>query len=178
MTANELREWAHELGDIYRVTGETKGGIVKLKPDASSSAAHLLTMCEAFVLGHEIGHMVAGHMEDDRLLVADEVVPWLYFLPEDSRHEFEFEADEYGFSAMEVSMSSTPKPLLLAALLSVFTTMNLIGMGQPSETHPGWQQRVLRAVDRHFSSETSELIRRWIEDGDEQAGIAALDSAH
>jgi len=179
LTSQELREWAHELGEIYRVTGVTKGAMVKLKSDASASATHLLTMCEAFVLGHEIGHMVAGHMQDDSLLVADEVVPWLHFLPENAQHKFEFEADDYGFSAMEVSVSSTPKPLLLAALLSIFTTMSLIGMGyQQSETHPGWWQRVQRAVARHFSLETAELIRRWIDERDEQAGIAALDTAH
>lgn len=178
LTSTELQAWALELGDIYRRTGETKGAIVKLKPEPSSAAARMLSLGEAFVLGHEIGHMIAGHLEASSRLSADTEVPWLQFLPENSSHKYELEADEYGFFAMQAHQPDAPKSILLGALVATFATMSLVGAGQGSASHPSSLSRIHHVVALHFSQETAELVHRWVDDEDEKAAITALETAH
>jgi hypothetical protein len=177
LSPTELQAWATELGDLYRETGQVQGATVKLTPEASSSAAQMLWLGEAFVMGHEIGHMIAGHLEDRSSLVADVEVPWLWFLPERPLHEFEFEADEYGYLAMEASLPGAPKAVLLGGLIGTFATMSMIGGVQASPSHPSSLSRIHRLVALHFSSSTAELVRRWVEDDDEEAAMAALETA-
>jgi hypothetical protein len=178
LTSRELASWADELGEIYRLTGETNGAMVKLEHEAMITASTMLVMSEAFVLGHEIGHMAAGHLEDDSRLVADEKVPWLQFLPEGSLHEDEFEADRYGFEAMRDHDEGTPKSMLLGALVSTFSVLTLIGAGAASKSHPSAMDRIHHLVELHFSADTAKLVRQWIDDGDHQASVVALETAH
>ncbi len=177
LSQTDLRDWAAELGGIYRERGQVQGAIVKLTPEATSSAAQMLWLGEAFVMGHELGHMIAGHLEDPSSLIADAEVPWLWFLPERPLHENEFEADEYGYLAMEASLPNAPKAVLLGGLIGTFATMSLIGGASASASHPDSLSRIHRLVALHFSSETAELVRRWVEEDDEQAAIAALETA-
>lgn len=178
LTADELQGWAQELGEIYRRTGETRGAIVKLKSEPSSAAAQMLSLGEAFVLGHEIGHRIAGHLEDRSGLVSDTEVPWLQFFPENVSHEHEFEADEYGYFAMQVHQPNASKSVLLGGLIATFATMSLIGGDQGSASHPDSLSRIHHVVGLHFSRETAELVHRWVDEGDEKAAIAALETAH
>ena len=177
LTRRELVSWTEELGTIYRSTGETKGALVKLNEEATIAATTMLTLSEAFVLGHEIGHAVAGHLEDGSRLVADDEIPWLQFLPESSLHEDEFEADTHGFAAMRDPFESVPKSMVLGALVSTFSTLSLIGAGAASDTHPSAMDRIHHLVERHFNAETAKLVRRWIDEGDQQAATAALMTA-
>jgi hypothetical protein len=177
VTSEELREWWGELGAIYLATGEVGGARVKLAPEETLAATQLLLMSEAFVVGHELGHMIAGHLEDRSVLAADEEVPWLHFLPENTNHDYEFEADEYGFFAVSSYAPNAPKPLLLASLVTTFITMALIGADRNSETHPAAMDRLQALVERNFSQGTAALMSRWIEEGDDEAAILALDTA-
>jgi hypothetical protein len=178
LTSEELREWWEELGTIYLARGEVGGARVKLTPEATVSATGLLLLSEAFVLGHEIGHMVAGHMEDRDRLVADELVPWLQFLPENDLHAYEFEADDFGWFGMSSYAPGTPKPVLLASLLTTFNTLSVAGAAPNSTTHPAAMSRVQSLVEKNFSAETARLMGRWTQDGDVEAAISALDTAH
>jgi hypothetical protein len=178
LTSQELVSWAQELGSIYRTIGETKGAMVKLDRQASVIATTTLTMGEAFVLGHEIGHFVAGHLENDSRFVPDQRFPWLEFFAENPMHQDEFEADRHGFEAMRDHIESISKPMLLGALVSTFATLSLIGAGATSESHPSAMDRIHQLVEDHFSAGTAKLVRRWIDDGDHQAAAEALTTAH
>lgn len=174
LTPQKLLVWADELGDIYRATGETKGAIVMLDSDAASVAALAVTLGEAFVLGHEAGHVIAGHLEDPSRLISDDEVPSLWFFPETQAHADEFEADRYGFEAMENIFESIPKGLLLSALVSTFQALDLIGAGERSDSHPGVTERIHGIVESHFSIETARLVHRWIDNGDHEAASRVL----
>jgi hypothetical protein len=179
LTSEVLASWAEELGPIYRATGETKGALVKLDQPATAVAAMMLTQAEAFVLGHEIGHVLAGHLEQKSRLVSDEDFPWLEFYAENSRHSDEFEADRYGFEAMrDYFEPAVPKSVQLGAVVSTLDALNLIGAGATSPTHPSARDRIQRVVDDHFSADTATLVHRWLDDGDRQASIEALKTAH
>ena len=174
LTAQEFVAWADELGDIYRTCGETKGAIVMLDSEAALAAAAILTLGEAFVLGHEAGHLIAGHLEDRSLLVPDSEVPALRFFPETRAYADEFEADRYGFEAMRDCIGPVSKGLLLGAVVSTFSTLSLIGAGERSDSHPGVAERIHRIVATHFDGETARLVHRWIDDGDHDAAARAL----
>jgi hypothetical protein len=175
LTAEMLISWAEELGQIYAVHGVTKGAMVLLNPDATLAAGLSLRLSEAFVLGHEAGHAIAGHLEDRTLLVPDEAVPSLSFYPETSDHANEFEADRYGFEAMADGLNGEiPKGLLLSAVVSTFETLAMIGGGEESESHPAMAERVHRIVEAYFDSETAKLVHLWIDDRDPTAGVEAL----
>ena len=178
LTSEELVSWSAELGPIYRAIGETKGAMVKLAPEASVIAGTMLTLGEAFVLGHEIGHMVSGHLDDPSRFVPDETLPWLEFFAENALHEDEFEADAHGFEAMRDYSESTSMSVVLGAVVSTFAVLSLIGAGEPSRTHPSAMDRIHRLVERHFSAETARLVHRWIDQDDREAAIAALTTAH
>lgn len=163
---------------IYRASGETKGALVKLDREASQAASTMVVLAEVFVLGHEIGHFLAGHLEDEARLVPDERFPWLEFYAENSSHQDEFEADGYGFEAMRDHFEpAVPKPILVGALVSTFDTLSLIGAGEASATHPSARNRIHNLVEGHFSADTAMLVRQWIDDGDRQAAAEALRTA-
>jgi len=177
LTAQMLAGWADELGDIYRMIGETKGAVVMLDPEATHVAGVVLGLSESFVLGHEAGHVIAGHLEDQSRLVPDDEVPSLRFFPENQAHADEFEADRYGFEAMGDSVGGVSKTVLLGAVVSTFSTLSLIGAGQGGDSHPSVAERIHRIVDEHFNSETSKLVHRWLDDGDHDAAAKALSEA-
>jgi len=178
LTSVELASWAEELGDIYLASGATKGAMIKLDQRAMVAASTVLTMSETFVLGHEIGHAVAGHLEDGSRLTADDRVPWLKFLAESPLRQDEFEVDRYGFLAMRGCFERASPRMHLGALASTFSTLSLIGAGRASESHPSAMDRIHRLVERHFSRETARLVRRWVDHGDPKAGVEALLTAH
>lgn len=178
LTAEELVAWADELGPIYLETGQTMGAMVKLNETQAAVAGEMTALSESFVLGHEIGHMVAGHLEDNSRFVRDEEFPWLEVFAESPMHEDEFEADSHGFDAMQDHVGATPKPIMLGAVVSTFQALSLIGAGPASPSHPGAIQRIHRLVETRFSAATAQLVRRWVDDGDEEAAIEALTTAH
>jgi hypothetical protein len=92
LTSQELIKWAGELGVIYRATGETKCALVELNHEGSFAASLTTTISEAFVLGHEMGHVLCGHLESSTRVVADDLIPSLQVLPESASHHDEFEA--------------------------------------------------------------------------------------
>jgi hypothetical protein len=177
LTPETLVAWTEELGPIYRKFREVKGALVKLDLEASKVSTTMLTLGEAFVLGHEIGHFVAGHLEDESRFVADGHFPWREFAPPNALHEDEFEADRHGFDAMSDSFESVPKPLLLGAVVSTFDALRLAGAGAASNSHPSAMDRVHGLVEHNFSVETAALVRRWVDDGDRHAAVEALRTA-
>jgi hypothetical protein len=154
---------------------------VKLELDqlTSESATLMLTLAEAFVLGHEIGHFLAGHLEDESRLVAHDRNPRLEFYAENSRHQDEFEADIYGFEVMRDYFEfEVPKSMLLGALVSTFEALSLAGAGSESASHPSAHDRIRNVADAYFSADTTELVRRSVAEGDHAAAAEALKTAH
>lgn len=178
LTSDMLAAWAAELGEIYLTTGETKGAIVKLNPTGSAIATTTLTLAESFVLGHEVGHYLAGHLEERSHLVQDAPFPRLALYAENTHHLHEFEADDYGYQAMVNHLQPAPaKTVLLGAIVSTFEVLRMVGAGEVSPSHPAAVDRIHRVVADHFDAETVKLVHRWIDDGDRAAAAQALTSA-
>jgi hypothetical protein len=92
---------------------------------------------ETFIVGHEVGDMVAGHLEGPARLSTDRPADWPAFYPENERQADEFDADAYGFETMIDSYGgSLPTPLAIAALVATFGALRLVGAGEASATHP------------------------------------------
>lgn len=175
LTSEVLVSWADELGEIYKTYGVTKGAMVMLDDQATFSAGLVLSLAETFIVGHEVGHMVAGHLEDSARLSKDRPAEWLAFYAENERHADEFEADAYGFETMLDSYGgSLPDGLAISALVATFNALNLVGAGKPSATHPAARERIHRIVAAHFDTRTTELVHRWIDEGDNAAATEVL----
>jgi hypothetical protein len=148
LTSDELLEWADELGMNYLSTGATRGAMLKLSNEAMHAVGVILHLAETFVLGHEAGHFLAGHLEDERRFVADEYVPWLEVFGENERHEDEFEADTYGFEIMHAAATWAPVEFLHSGVVAAFSVMGLIGGDVETATHPASSARYSRIADR------------------------------
>jgi hypothetical protein len=85
LTPAELLEWADELGMNYLTTGATRGAMLKLSDHAMAAVSPIVHLAETFVLGHEAGHYLAGHLEDDARFSADEEVRSLEVFAENER---------------------------------------------------------------------------------------------
>jgi Zn-dependent protease with chaperone function len=148
LTPAELLGWADELGPNYLATGATRGVMLKLSDRAMTAVSPIVRLAETFVLGHEAGHYLAGHLEDDTRFSADEEVPWLEVFAENERHEDEFEADAYGFEIMKACSPSAPAETVHAALVGAFSMMGLIGGDVATASHPASSKRYQRMAER------------------------------
>jgi hypothetical protein len=176
LTPELLVEWADELGPIYREHGEVLGARVLLDEPATGASQVMLTMSEAFVLGHEIGHVIAGHLEDEARLIHDPALSFAAYA-ENSSHKDEYEADTYGYVAMRSFFDFADAKLRLGALVATFDVLMMIGAGESSSSHPSAADRIHHLVKLHFSEHTARLVRRWVDEGDPVAAVEALISA-
>jgi hypothetical protein len=148
LTTTELLEWADELGVNYLDTGATRGAILKLTNRAMAAVSPIVHLAETFVLGHEAGHYLAGHLEVDAHFRTDEEVPWLDVFTENERHDDEFEADEYGFKIMKACSPLAPPETVHTAVVGAFSAMELIGGDVATVSHPASSTRYQRLADR------------------------------
>lgn len=94
-----------------------------------------------FILAHELGHIALGHPSAAELSDSDVGV----------RHEYEHEADFYGYLVMrKVLAGSSPSELKLAIVMgiSAATLESDILFIRPPATHPGVQERFGRLAKR------------------------------
>ena len=75
-------------------------------------------------------------------------VPWLEVFGENERHEYEFEADTYGFEIMHAAATWAPVEFLHSGVVAAFSVMGLIGGDVETATHPASSARYLRIADR------------------------------
>jgi hypothetical protein len=149
LTTEELLEWADELGVNYLATGAGRGAMLKLSDRAMAVVSPIVHLAETFVLGHEVGHYLAGHLDDDARFAADAEVPWLEVLAENKRHEDEFEADAYGFEIMRTCSPTMPAEHTHSAIVGAFSMMGLIGGDRSSPSHPASSERYRRLAERY-----------------------------
>jgi hypothetical protein len=154
LTTGELLEWAEELSVNYLATGATRGAMLKLSDRATAAASPIVHLGETFVLGHEAGHYLAGHLEDDARFSADENASWLQVFAENDRHDDEFEADAYGFEIMKASSPWAPPEIVHAAIVGAFSMMGLIGGDVTTATHPASSERYQRLAKRFGMPDT------------------------
>jgi hypothetical protein len=148
LTPAELLEWADELGVNYLATGATRGAMLKLSDRAMAAVSPIVHLAETFVLGHEAGHYLAGHLEDAARFSADKEVRWLEVFAENERQEDEFEADAYGFEIMRACSPSAPPETVHAAVVGAFSMMELIGGDVATVSHPASSKRYQRIAER------------------------------
>jgi hypothetical protein len=148
LTTEELLDWADELGPNYLTYGATRGAMLKLSTRAMAAVSPIVHLAETFILGHEAGHYLGGHMEEDASFSADAYAPSLQVFVENGRHALEFEADIYGFEIMTACSPSAPPETVHAAVLGAFSMMGLIGGDAAAASHPASSQRYQRIAER------------------------------
>jgi uncharacterized protein YjiS (DUF1127 family) len=148
LTSTELLGWAEELRANYLASGATRGALLKLSPRAAAAASPIVHLAETFVLGHEAGHYLGGHLEDDARFTSDEEVPWLHVFAENVHHADEFDADAYGFEIMKACAPSAPPETVHVAVVGAFSAMALAGGDVATASHPASSERYQRLAER------------------------------
>jgi hypothetical protein len=149
LTKEDLLEWADELGVNYLLTDAARGAMVRVAGRSLSAVSTVVQLAETFVLGHEAGHYLGGHLESEANFVPDDEVSSLQVLAENDRHIDEFEADEFGFEIMQASFPRIPEAIVHTAIFGAFSMMALIGGDRDSESHPASGKRYKGLADRH-----------------------------
>lgn len=144
----ELLAWAAELGLNYLDTGAPRGAILKLTPRAMAAVVPIVHLGELFVLGHEAGHYLAGHLDTSSFHSSDDDAG-LEVLTENENHAYEFEADALGFEIMRACAGDAPAEHIRSATVAAFSMMGLIGGDVDTVRHPASSTRYRHLAERY-----------------------------
>jgi hypothetical protein len=166
LSREDVIGYLSEFITSYRLTGVTRGPIVRLAMPVLGYAGYLLTLAEAFVVGHEAGHFLAGHLEDDANFRPHKSLRSLGVFEENRNHMNELEADAYGFRFMRtfVDQSETDSDRLMAvASVIVFEGLRSTGSDSATSSHPATTDR-LKEISRQFLGDWGQtLVRHYLE---------------
>lgn len=172
VTRDDLLSYAAELISHYQQSGDTRGAMVKLSDQLTAQVGLAVHLCESFVLGHEIGHFLAGHLLRDAHFSSDLTHPWLSIFRENQSHMDEMEADTYGFELMQFASSQRGKldkteseRALLFATLAVFEALHVTGPPVGTDTHPAPFDRALAVIKKYLSPAAFHTAEKWIQTG-------------
>lgn len=153
ITASVAHEWFKEVCEHYRVTGKPLGPQIHLTPAVASQHAYQLYVWELFVLSHELGHLVAGHLEQENSWVCNHAFGMVDTYIENESHQQETEADILGYVMLRECLYQTQtkqankgqrqtddRPIL-SSVITLFDLFFLLG-SRESQTHPDPLDRI------------------------------------
>jgi hypothetical protein len=157
--------FATETAGYARQTGQVAGATVAFDGEMTALTAFQVDLAETFVLAHEIGHFMSGHLDDDENYISIVSDGSMLLFAERPDHRREFEADEYGFELLRRSEPEMPPDVLAIVILAVFQALAIVGGDRSSESHPAPSLRALKIIDQAFTPNSAEHIREWVEEG-------------
>jgi len=180
LTGWDLLEYAKELARNYKTHGAPYGALILVDEDAPrlfwQSYSVSLSLCESFVLCHELAHFLCGHLDDERNLSPLVIDPSISKFRESTLHSLELEADLAAYSlarqAMRVRFPGVAEKQLFFPLVILFDLLHYISDGQCS-THPDARSRVLHVARNFYGHETSQLLEDSYHDHDLLRPLAA-----
>jgi hypothetical protein len=162
-------QWFQETCEHYRDTGKPLGPQIHLTPEAALRHSQQLHLWEIFVLAHELGHVISGHLG-----VGDSCRPspfgMLETYIENESHIQEVEADVVAYRLLRRhahSREGVKEELidqqLLLAVTSLFDLLFLISAGD-SQTHPDPLDRLGNIVARVYGENVADRLAKTYED--------------
>jgi hypothetical protein len=163
-------QWFRETCEHYRDTGKPLGPQIHLTPEATLQHHQQLHFWEVFVLAHELGHVISGHLEDGDGFHRSPTFGMLETYMENESHIQEVEADVVAYRVLRRhahSMEGAKEELLdqqlLAAVTLLFNLLFLIGAGD-SKTHPNPLDRLCNIVAEVYGEDVAERLAKTYED--------------
>lgn len=150
------RRSALDLAWWYRHTGRTRPESLVLAAEAEDVAASHAAVAMIFLLVHEIGHVVTGHLEADRSATrcVDVAVA----------HADEYAADLFAASWLAANPPATTRTG--ESLRVLFELLELVAAGTPGDeiTHPLAMRRLLALLSTLDAGEHNRVLRALTED--------------
>lgn len=166
--------FANEMIDHYRTTGEIAGALIRLSQRGQALSVVQLILAERFVVAHEIGHFLCGHLDDDSLFSLDSTTQTFLIFAENEHHQKEFEADARAFELMAAQLWSAARDEealeavgagMLITAVTVFQALQFLGSATASRTHPAPRERLLRLAEAFYDKRSFESVRAWLDAG-------------
>jgi hypothetical protein len=170
LTSMVLRKWINETTEYYRRTKMLQGPVIDLAQEWRAKAIKRLWVWELFVLCHEIGHVLSGHLEREELWSRDRSFGAVEAFQEDQFLELEIQADVLGFivlreyfNSRQDGASDSEKSMddrwLIAELIVFFDVLTMLGM-EESATHPHPLDRMLSIVANVYGIDAAQNLER------------------
>lgn len=169
------KKWFIEVCEHYRVTGKPLGPQIHLTTTASLRHAHQLYIWELFVLAHELGHLAAGHLEDESSWMCNPQLGMAEIYVQSSSHRRETEADILAYLILREcfyhektthssgNLEDIDDRPLLSAMISLFDLFYLIG-SRESHSHPHPLDRICNIVSAIYGESLAETLASSYED--------------
>jgi hypothetical protein len=167
--SGDYAAWATEMTAYYAVHREPLGPQLVLKPesDAAKRYALMLHFSEVFVLGHEIGHVVLGHLDrgtpEERELRADP--EGIVSIKEGEAWHDEADADMIAWSVILslFSKRGADDRFLVSQLAGLMNVLHGIHRDTRT-THPPPISRLLEIVARFYGEDSATRLLRTYQD--------------
>jgi hypothetical protein len=157
--------FAMETVAYAQETGQVAGATVAFDAEMTAMTGLQVHLAETFVLAHEIGHFMSGHLDDDENYISLASDGSMLLFAESPDHQREFEADEYGFDLLRLSEPDMPPDVLAIVTLAVFQALAAVGGDRSSDSHPAASVRAFTIIDRAFTPSSAAHIHDWVEAG-------------
>jgi hypothetical protein len=171
VTAAVARHWSLEVCKHYRNTGKPLGPQIHLIASAEPYRSGQLHGWETFVFCHELGHIVAGHLNTREYWSSDASLGMVETFKEDESREMETEAGILGYvMAREywAKQSSTGESaaagelddrFVFGNMTTLFDLLFLLGAGE-SKSHPNPLDRVCTVAAFVCGDALAETVAR------------------
>lgn len=177
-----IRSWYLEVTEHYRTTRKPLGPQIHLTPEADGQHATQLHLWEMFVLCHELGHALAGHLDRDELWSQHPSFGMLESFREDESHEMEMEADLLGYillrehfymrvlkEAVHDDQRFDDRPFFLP-MITFFDLMFLLGSSE-SATHPHPLDRLCNITEAIYGKKKADELANSYDDPPSVIGV-------
>lgn len=170
-TVKMLKEIQQEVCEHYRITRKPLGPQIVLKGQAHLFHCKQLHVWEMFVLCHELGHALCGHLNNQHKIVSatlDDGTPQSYDI---DSHKQEVEADCVGLLLLkEYLRKSLPSAFpenddrpLIGPLITLFNHLFQIGATE-SVTHPHPLGRLCSMAEFVYGKQFAQMLDRSYSD--------------
>lgn len=155
-----------EVCQHYRETRKPLGPQILLKGDADKRHGMQLHIWEMFVLCHEVGHVLCGHLTDKELMISDVITETPPNAADHSAREMEVEADcigllllkEYVAKVMPNAFPLGDDRLLLSHLITLFNHLSELGIRE-SASHPPSLTRLCNMVEFVYGEALAQTLQ-------------------
>lgn len=175
ITAAVALRWTLEVCEHYRETGKPLGPQIHLSASAEPRHAAQLHGWETFVFCHELGHIVAGHLERQEFWFSNASLGMVETFKENESHEMETVADILGYvmareywtrqSSAEESpvKQESDDRFVFGNMTSLFDLLFLLG-AEESQSHPNPIDRIFNVAAFVYGDEFAEAVARSYRD--------------
>lgn len=174
ITTETLKKWYLEVCEHYRETSKPLGPQIHLRGDAELRHCMQLNLWEMFVLCHEVGHILCGHLDKKEFLVKSVFLGMADTLEENKNHEMEVEADIVGFILLREYANKelfhqredwTDDRPFLAAMITLFNLFYLLGATE-SRSHPHPLDRLCNIAAAVYGERFADMLARSYDNHD------------